>query len=143
MKPNKTIREMDSHKLLKAFESEGDFKMKQRITVSQLQELTQEQQDYLRLWWSERQQQGDVFICLGNDFLNGKQFAWDGHNKPFNMSIPLLNIGQMIEILLGCSCINCALKMLDERIRNKIYGNYGMEFCDALWEVTKEYLRIH
>jgi len=83
--------------------------------------------------------QGDVFICLGNDFLSEKQFVWDGYNKPFNMSIPLLNVGQMFEILLGCSCIDCTLRLLDERVKGKIYG---MELCEALWELIKEYFSI-
>ena len=73
--------------------------MKQRITVNQLHELTPDQQNKLREWWSIHRQQGDVFICHGNDFLNGKTFAWDGHNKPFNMAIPLVSIGQCLSIL--------------------------------------------
>jgi len=111
--------------------------MKQNITIEQLQELTQEQQNKLRDWWNEHQQQGDVFICLGNDFLSGKQFVWEGHNETFNMPIPLLSIGQMFEILLGCSCIDCTLRLLDERVKGKIYG---MELCDALWILIKEYM---
>jgi hypothetical protein len=46
------------------------------------------------------------------------------------------NIGQMIEILLGggCSCIDCACRMLNDTVRNKYYGK---ELCDSLWEEVK------
>jgi hypothetical protein len=78
--------------------------MKQRISVEDLKQLTPSQQEKLREWWGEHRQKGDVFICLGNDFLSGKEFAWDGHNKPFNMSIPLVSIGQCIELLESEDC---------------------------------------
>lgn len=78
--------------------------MKQRISIEDLKSLAPSQQEKLRVWWDEHRQQGDVFMCLGNDFLDGKVFAWDGHNKPFNLSIPLLSIGQCIEMLESENC---------------------------------------
>jgi len=71
--------------------------LKQRISSDDVLQLTPEQQEKLRVWWNEHRQKGDVFICRGNNFLSGKEFAWDGHNKPFNLSIPLLSIGQLLQ----------------------------------------------
>ena len=120
--------------------------MKQRISTYQLQELTPGQQEKLREWWSIHQQQGDVFICLGNDFLSGKVFAWDGHNKPFNMAVPLFSIGQLIELLDPKEeAIFTMLKYIatDPQIyRVNINGAeyFGDSMCDCLWEAVKEIL---
>ena len=107
--------------------------MRQRITVENLKELSPEQQERLRVWWGEHQQKGDVFICLGNDFLSGKEFAWDGHNKPFNLAIPLLSIGQMIELLKE--------KDYSKLVALDFVGAIqDINLCDLLFQAVKEIL---
>lgn len=123
--------------------------MKQRISVEDLTQLTPEQQEKLREWWSINQQQGDVFICLGNDFLSGKVFAWDGHNKPFKMAVPLVSIGQCIELINERDkCINLNHLVIDPikhfewevRLRHLDFYNNEIELIDSLWQAVKEIL---
>ena len=118
--------------------------MRQHISANQLQELNPEQQDKLREWWSIHQQQGDVFICLGNDFLSGKVFAWDGHNKPFKLAVPLLSVGQCIELLDPKEeAIFTMMKYIasEPQIYEVNVGGteyYGDSMCDCLWQAVKE-----
>ena len=105
--------------------------MKQHISIENLQELSPEQQEKLREWWSIHQQQGDVFICLGNDFLSGKTFAWDGHNKPFNLAVPLLSIGQMIELLQENDGLDTCVYLDGSSIIE------DANICDLLWDAVK------
>ena len=120
--------------------------MRQHISIENLQELSPEQQEKLRAWWSSHQQQGDVFICLGNDFLSGKTFSWDGHNKPFNKSIPLVSIGQMIELIDPREeTIFTMMKYIasDSKIyRVCVNGTeyFGDTMCGCLWEAVKSIL---
>ena len=90
-------------------------------------------------------------MCLGNDFLSGKVFAWDGHNKPFNMAVPLLSIGQCIEILESHDrCINITNAVFgveydnkftwEVRLRHLDTLDYQPELIDALWQAVKEIL---
>jgi hypothetical protein len=117
--------------------------MKQRITPDDLKSLSPEQQEKLRTWWGEHRQKGDVFICLGNDFLSGKEFIWDGHNKPFSHSIPLISIGQLIELLMDKKAYHLWLSQGE-------YYNFGhnvimdwdskTELIDCLFQAVKEIL---
>jgi len=114
--------------------------MRQRITVENLAELSPEQQEKLKVWWGEHQQKGDVFICLGNDFLSGKEFAWDGHNKPFNLAIPLLSIGQILQLLDDLT-EEPSLKNGNLRLsinRSMWLGNSRL--VDSLFQAVKEIL---
>jgi len=80
--------------------------MKQRITIEQLNELTEEQKVNLREWW--KPQFGDVLNSIkcgevvfvyadGQDRLN---FDSDGYEWDIKKNcLPLISAGQMIEIL--------------------------------------------
>jgi hypothetical protein len=109
--------------------------MKQRITIDQLQELTEEQQQRLEEWW--KPEEGDLVY---NKFFN--EFKQE--------ELPLLDIGQMIELLR------------DTRPKVNIYfsGSLGNEItipfdkipslvsaiakesdiCDCLWSAVKQVL---
>jgi hypothetical protein len=134
--------------------------MKQRITVEQLQQLTEEQQQRFREWW--KPSIGDAFTNYYADFgwtynniVGGCKGYWncesvidDGDNpseQPDEDSLPLLNIGQMIELLENK---NPSLK-----IENNYYdeidpdsfiwgvdGKRADNFCDALWNAVKKVL---
>ena len=114
--------------------------MKQRISADDVLQLTPEQQEKLRAWWGEHQQKGDVFICRGNNFLSGKEFAWDGHNKPFNLAIPLLSIGQMIELLDNFT-EEPSLKNENLRLSiNRTMWLGNSKLVDSLFQAVKEIL---
>lgn len=130
--------------------------MKQNIAISQLKELTPEQQIRLRDLWKPKQYdlvaytyeyhkglETDKVIIKGlydNDPTKVEEVSdMEGEYVfPKENCLPILNIGQMFEILLGCSCIDCTKRMLNENTQNKIYG---IDLCDALWKLTKEYLK--
>ncbi|MGW8823344.1 hypothetical protein ACWGNU_14580 [Paenibacillus lautus] len=107
--------------------------MKQRVTAAQLRELSDEQQQRLRDWWIP--QQGDAYCyqeLLGVYYAIDAYGAYvihytpgDGYsieafrNKHHKLRcLPLLSIGQMIELL-----------------RSKGYGVY-MNTYEAEWEVV-------
>jgi len=131
--------------------------MKQNITILQLKELTLEQQNKLRELWKPKQYDRITYTYEYHKELITSEVVIKGlcNNDPNFVEevsdlegeyvfpkcncLPLLNVGQMFEMLLSCSCIDCTLRLLDERIRGKIYG---MELCDALWKMIKEYLSI-
>ena len=90
--------------------------MKQRITVDQLQELTEEQKQRLRGWW--KPEEGDLVY---NKFFN--EFKQE--------ELPLLDIGQMIELLL-----NRAVDPIEEPYELFINEN----LCNELWSAVKQVL---
>lgn len=106
--------------------------MKQVISSGQLRELTPEQQEKLRKWWIP--QIGDVFMCTGNEFLEGKIFSCDGDNRPISLSLPLLSIGQMIELILEYG-IKTDFPDFDGFVM-RITENT----CDELFKLVKNYL---
>lgn len=130
--------------------------MKQNIAISQLKELTPEQQIRLRDLWKPKQYDLVAYTCEYHKGLETDKVIIKGlyDNDPTKVEevsdmegeyvfpkencLPILNIGQMFEILLGCSCIDCTKRMLNENTQNKIYG---IDLCDALWKLTKEYLK--
>ena len=117
--------------------------MKQRITVEQLQELTEEQQQRLREWW--KREFGDVFYIT--DYKNNKEAqlqvldrSWQLIVKEYRKEfLPLLSIGQMIELIEnnGVSWQN-GLFLVDSNLI--IFKSYGGELVDALWQAVKEIL---
>ena len=129
--------------------------MKQRINIDQLQELSLGQQNKLRELWHPKQYDYVAYtyeyyeklttseVVIKGLYNNDPNFVEEVSDLegeyvfPKENCLPILDIGQMFEMLLGCSCIDCTLRMLDERIEGKIYG---MELCDALWKLIKEYL---
>jgi len=108
--------------------------MKQHITVKQLNELSEKGKERLRKKWKPKA--GDMAHFIPEGGLKAETFIltlrlkeiW---NKEIQKALPLLSIGQMIEFL-------------DKRWRDVFfYHNYvsGKEnFCDDLWQATKEIL---
>jgi hypothetical protein len=105
--------------------------MKQRISIEQLQELTGEQQQRLRELWEPQCYDAyydsvfDVYNVVINDaFGNVSEYVMQNKNR----LLPLLNIGQMIELL--------TLSKAKHVILHEKYN----ELCDALWSAVKEVL---
>jgi hypothetical protein len=114
--------------------------MKQRITIEQLQELTEEQQQRLREWW--KPQLYDVFIeiLIDDEIIEGS--IERKTYEPSKEALPLLDIGQMIELLHSkpsayelidiCDCMDAyGGIIISEPINN---------LCDALWQAVKQVL---
>lgn len=102
--------------------------MKKRITREQLQELSEEQQKLLTINWTP--EVGDYIV----DLLKNDQkdyFVTNAENisnrKPYLQNVPLLSIGQMIEILQNSG------------IQIFLDGThwYDDDICDKLWEEVK------
>jgi len=124
--------------------------MKRRITVEQLQELTEEQQQRLREWW--KPEEGDYYfqaeetkICHSD--ICSYTVVWP--QKGENDYIPLLDIGHMIELLsykglgkikpvIDCDTI-ITVESWDVSLDSGYYGK-GEELCDALWKAVKQVL---
>jgi len=112
--------------------------MKRRITVEQLQELTEEQQQRLREWW--KPEHGDWYLQYWIDD-EPSLLIYDSHTYLDDMFLPLLDIGQMIELLsekgmVGIEQWNGYWKAF---YRNSLQTHKG-ELCDALWQAVKEVL---
>ena len=134
--------------------------MKQQITVDQLQEFTQEQKERLREWW--KPEDGDAFIAdykyavpwdkikrrmhimanvysvkrNGDIEADGDEYA--GHEViKKQYCLPLLSIGQLIELIDEKSNIGIALSAIETLYVN---GKDFTEICDALWEAVKAVL---
>ena len=137
--------------------------MKQRINAEQLQELSKEQKISLKEWC--KPQFGDVLNSIkcgevvfiyanGQDRLN---FDSDGYEWDIKENcLPLLSIGQMIEILQGKSeqittCYNekgvelmvwtefpKQIQHISGRLKLSRYK--ADSYCDALWQAVKEVL---
>lgn len=160
--------------------------LKKRITIEQLQEISQKQQEILRKKWKPKD--GDWFYgCHSDDFddyipshVNGcescenKNHFNEGVNKwlssafneelceyilspycvdsgaygaslkespPCCYSLPLLDIGQMIEFLQNeyedteyKVIANCPVSV-------PTFNFWGSDICDALWEEVKKILK--
>ena len=121
--------------------------MKQRITVNQINELSDAQKQRLRELWDP--QVGDSIITTGNyripyiivDASNMSSLAFInsgigvfGNSK--DNCLPLLSIGQMIEILANNKGF-----YQRETITSRMSGiNDDNDLCDALWRAVKEIL---
>jgi hypothetical protein len=118
--------------------------MKQRITVEQLNELTDEQKERLRVWW--KPQIGDWIIDTeemegpiedlnkgGGDPIYSYGGKWITEKSK---CLPLLSIGQMIELTESTNIIkyNGGWALEEDAI------SFHDELCDALWEAVKQVL---
>lgn len=130
--------------------------MKQHISAEQLQELTQEQKERLREWWKEHQSYYDVGVY----YIDGRQVCQSVGEKTYNDTlisiktegaIPLLSIGQMIELLqekvghFGIHNMFAEIKDVSgpgwSIHKPKCFDIRANELCDALWHaVIKEVL---
>lgn len=122
--------------------------MKQRITAEDLQQLTDEQKQRLRIWWKPHA--FDIFydsgekkrrVLLDAEMRGGSMVLFYGDRRvdyviyhidgDLNRNLlPLLNIGQMIELLHDRG----GMKPFD------LYDYVADDICDALWEAVKEVL---
>jgi hypothetical protein len=123
--------------------------MKQRIEPPQLNELTDEQKDKLREWW--KPEKGD-WVCdknCDNGLLHVDcDTGWavydnyTNHLGDWNEAVikqkllPILSIGQMIEIL-GKDWVE---QVYSVDYDHDIYPLFDNELCDALWSAIKEVL---
>lgn len=140
--------------------------MKQRITVEQLQELSDEQKKRLREWW--KPQEGD-FITDGSETLSIGDVCtpsktgnmYDGgcgccsNNYGIGNFLLIPNIGQMIEILNVRTTTDWGIVNYNDSCQAyHVYLGYSLEsasdnkkcwleneLCDALWEAVKEVLK--
>lgn len=120
--------------------------MKQRITVEQLNELTVEQKEKLREWWKENLKTYDVACYkFGRDNVVLVIQYSDSMHKAMDDSfncLPLLSIGQMIELLRDKERYN--LKEIEDFVDD--YNTFYLtwfefkEFCDAIWDEVKRAL---
>jgi len=113
--------------------------MKRRITVEQLQELTEEQQQRLREWW--KPEHGDWYLQYWIDD-EPSLLIYDSHTYLDDMFLPLLDIGQMIELLNNYDCdteMQSAGNMWYVMVGGHI-NTQAEELCDALWQAVKQIL---
>ncbi len=135
--------------------------MKQNITPEQLQELNEEQKDRLQNWWEPMR--GDMVsrhvdhnqLCLGED--DGWLFFECERLRHRSEYLPLLSIGQMIELLnqkrpvdinfLPNEKIWTVMLMTDYSPKGEEGTYWGdgpdwesEELADALWGAVKEIL---
>jgi hypothetical protein len=117
--------------------------MKQRITCEQLKELTEEQKQRLREWW--KPEEGDMYLRLTAngriDFIpftfNTAESRYDNYKE---FKIPLLNIGQMIEIVANhFKEVKMPVVQIGDEVKTDFYGAM-IPLCDALWQSVKEVL---
>jgi len=128
--------------------------VKQRITIEQLNELSDAQKQRLRELW--KPQDGDFIYSAKHghpEFLEvAPMRGYGDYLKNRDKSLPLLNIGQMIEILseilLDISIVPKSL-LTDKKLwsititfRETTFMKSfeKSELCDALWQATKEIL---
>jgi hypothetical protein len=130
--------------------------MKQRITVDDLQQLTDEQKQRLKEWWKPGF--GVVFCLMDNDKKDVPEQAMDGSwlivfgGNKIN-ALPLLNCGQMIELLENNE-ISIGGSQFYDKEKDKVYNGYSVrawfdnnvieyraiELADALWQAVKQVL---
>jgi len=98
--------------------------MKQMLERHDLDGLTEKQKDNIRILWYP--QIGNMYIKNYNDII---YLVTKENINYLNLysALPLLTIGQMIEIV--------GLRSLARILDNNI-----IELCDALWDMTKEVL---
>ena len=136
--------------------------MKRRITVEQLMELTEEQKQRLREWWNpeegdyvQHNKYGVETICLPGPFdeeCPNVYFTTDYRIHAFKEEcLPLLDIGQMIELLEEKKMVT---ESLDIKAPKGLINTYSVwygngdfpkkyeskELCDALWQAVKQVL---
>lgn len=149
--------------------------MKQHITPQQLSQLSNKRKERLREWWKYHKKRGDLFSITDEGYRNPLSenteeiYIVDGWDSNFEKEIfkekhiknllPLLSIGQMIELLnnyninVQISDTENSLISLTDNARwlihnttiikslNKLYTDGGTgELCDALWSACVEIL---
>ena len=109
--------------------------MKQRITLQQLDELSTTQKIKLFDWWrSKGIKMGDVYYLNINGEESVRCILFDCNGLSFEGTkvnykyYPLLNIGQMIELL-------------DDLNAPLVRVNGVNKLCDFLWKEIKEILK--
>jgi hypothetical protein len=117
--------------------------VKRRITVEQLQELTEEQKKKLNEWW--RAEGFRLYDIAYDEKLGEKVNVCNQEYIDLTInSLPLLDIGQMIEILghrLSKIDYDGFINNYYVQIREvATYGKY--ELVDALWEAVKNVLTM-
>ncbi|MNP52803.1 hypothetical protein D3C76_1472190 [compost metagenome] len=101
--------------------------MKQRIAIDQLNELSEDQKDRLQGLW--KPQRGDMFFNTQNNFV---LLAEAGDLLSKKDCLPLLSIGQMIEILQEYD------RFVDIWYIEK--NVFMPNLCDVLWDELKKIL---
>lgn len=122
--------------------------MKRRITVEQLQELIPEQKQKLREWW--KTEVGDKYYQNKIGTLTSS-IGIDDAASMLSMKfkrdkLPLLSIGQMIELLESKDqCLNITKRTdlngwgYEIQLRQLKYCKFNtVELCDALWHAVKQ-----
>jgi hypothetical protein len=117
--------------------------MKQRITVKELEKLTDAQKGILRDWW--KPSEGDFVTGDGQDGAYMCMGQLEVDNLIKENVLPLLSIGQMIQFIQEHKPL---LKGISKNRFNQWFVNidngmlgYKDELCDALWEATKQLLK--
>lgn len=131
--------------------------MKQRITIEQLNELTDEQMKRLREWWypnnvrlydqyAIRYKYDDVMrfepaIYLG-DYFRSEKPSTIFDDVRVGEALPLLSIGQMIEFIhfkrkrISIDTSEFGWEVV-ARTGDEASASIQEELCDALWETVK------
>lgn len=132
----------------------GDYKagrkIKKEITIEQINELSESQRVILGRWWREHGLVGDLYAepfdsnekphVYGDIYYSRMPPDYD---MPSSKSLPLMNIGQMLELLqepdiefhLGRRLIRWNIKREGGNTYGSIFTN--KDLCDALWEIIK------
>jgi hypothetical protein len=126
--------------------------MKQRVTIGQINKLKDEQKERLRVWWNPvygdffsnghweniiQSAEDDSIRCVSTD----NDGAYDYESK--KECLPLLSIGQMIEIIEYKKPLKSISKArFDKWIVNIETSTLGYkdELCDSLWETVTRIL---
>lgn len=149
--------------------------MKQNITIDQLKELTQEQEAKLRDLWKPKQYNLVAYTYKYHEELETDRIIIKGlyngnptkieevsdmegeYVFPKENCLPILNIGQMIELLKQNDKYDCIPSMKHQHYNGDNFIDVGIctknnghistenfinnvecnELCDALWEVIK------
>ncbi len=116
--------------------------MKQHITPDDLAQLTEEQKEKLRLYWSkENRVIGDLYF---HETDENKEIRVNTKTvfNPFNDYLPLLSIGQMIDILHN----NVNVSFFDRKpgpvwsvMKDNVWFD-DKELVDSLWSAVKSIL---
>lgn len=123
--------------------------MKQHITVDQLDELTEKQKEKLRDMWEPIQ--GELFYYSDKDdwyygdgiyrcaeYKNNKIEIIGERQIVKEYCLPVLSIGQMIEILeKNIEIIKPLENMWRSNIKSHPLNIDADELCDALWSAIK------
>jgi hypothetical protein len=112
--------------------------MKQRISVEDLNQLSEEQKQRLRELWKPRNH--DVYVYGYHDTVNQITDATKFLGK--NNALPVLGIGQMIELLYSIPNAHTLVDVCDsfDAYGGIIINEPVNNLCDALWSAVKEVL---